>query len=194
MKKIIASIAALGLWIHSSGVANAKQATAPIVSKNTANNSLTNNSSNISNASLSYSSNDEQLIAQSVARLNFSWRIAPFELAAVGMSIILKGKKSDFDALARLLASGHDLYVVRVRLHNTGNLPLRVYPQNIKVYYRNGSTSVIPVPDYRFLQPDILRPGYYIDKPVLFIAPSGLNLLRDVRMGYRDSSIRVINN
>ena len=98
---------------------------------------------------------------------------------------IFTAKTPDIAALGLLLLSGHDLYVVRVRLHNTGNVPLRVYPQNIKVYYGNKSTSVIPIPDNRFLQPDILEPNYYIDKPVIFIAPRRLNLLNDVEMAYR---------
>jgi hypothetical protein len=192
MNKLIAGIAALSLSITSPAIANAKQIVTPIVSeKNT--NILTNKGDNIPNASLSSRLNNEQLIAQSVARLNFSWRTAPLELAAVGLNFILTAKTSDVAALAILLASGHDVYVARVRLHNTGNISLRVYPQNIKVYYGNKYTSVIPIADYRFLQPDILQPNYYLDRPVIFIAPYGLRL-SNVRMGYRDDSIQVIND
>lgn len=185
MNKLLAGIAALGLSITSPAIANAKQIVTPIISeKNT--NILTNKGDNISNASLSSRLNNKQLIAQSVARLDFSWRTAHnLELVAVGINFILTAQTSDVIALGLLLASGHDVYLARVRLHNTGNVPLRIYPQNINVYYGNKSTRVIPIPDSRFLQPDILQPNYYIDKPVIFIAPYGLNLLNDVGMAYR---------
>jgi hypothetical protein len=184
MKKLLAGIAALGVCITSPAIANAQQIVTSMVSEDSAN-SLINKGSNISDASLSSRLNDKQLIAQSVARLNFSWRTAPLELAVVATEFIVKGKTSNFIALAVLLASGHDVYVARVTLHNTGNVPLRVYPQNIKVYYGNKSTNVIPIADNRFLQPDILEPNYYIEKPVIFIAPYGLNLLNHVEMAYR---------
>lgn len=191
MNKLIAGITAFGLSITSPAIANAKQIVTPIVSDKNSN-SLINEDSNISNASLSYSLNNEQLIAQSVARLNFSWRTAhSLELTAVGINFIMTANKPDFAALVLLLLSGHDVYLVRVRLENTGNVPLRVYPQYIRAYYGNKSTSVIPIADNRFLQPDILKPGYYIDKPVIFIAPYGLNLLKDVGMGYGANSIQV---
>jgi hypothetical protein len=194
MNKLLAGIVALGLLITSLEEANAKQIVTPIISeKNT--NILTNKSDNISEISLPYKFNDKQLIAQSVARLNFSWRAAhDLELAAVGIKFILTAQASDFVGLALLLASGHDVYLVRVRLNNTGDVPLRVYPQYLKAYYGNQFTSVIPIADNRFLQPDILQPNYYIDKPVIFIAPYGLNLQRDVQMGYADNSIQVIND
>ncbi|HBE17144.1 MAG TPA: hypothetical protein DEG17_23820 [Cyanobacteria bacterium UBA11149] len=191
MNKSLTAILALSLSIASPTIATAKQIVTPITSENSATN-LTNQGDNISKISLSSPLNNEQLIAQSVARLNFSWSTAHnLELAAVAMEFILTAKTGDFAVLAVLLASGHDIYMVRVRLENTGNVPLRVYPQNIKAYYGNTSTRVISMPDNRFLQPDTLQPGYYIDKPVIFIAPYGLNLQRDIQIGYGDNSIQV---
>ncbi|MBW4645587.1 MAG: hypothetical protein KME23_21805 [Goleter apudmare HA4340-LM2] len=150
-----------------------------------------NESSNISEPNLSPSLNEQQLIAQSVRRLNFSWRVAPGEQAAIGTEILIRGGT---DTIGNILRSGQDIYVVKVRLFNTGNVPLRIHPQNIKVFYGNRfsrSISVIPVTDNRFLQPDILKTNHYIDKPVIFTAPIGLKLPRDIRMGYADNSIRV---
>lgn len=191
MNKSITAILALGLSLASPTIATAKQIVTPITSENSATN-LTTKGDNISNTSLSSPLNNKQLIAQSVARLNFSWSTAHnLELLAVATKFIMTAQTEDFIALVVILASGHDIYMVRVRLENTGNVPLRVYPQNIKAYYGNKSSSAILIPDNRFLQPNVLNPGYYIDKPVIFIAPYGLNLLRDVRMGYRDNSIQV---
>ncbi|GAB1537401.1 hypothetical protein NUACC21_00410 [Scytonema sp. NUACC21] len=143
MKKLLAGIAALGIWITSSGIANAQPIVTSMVLEGSASNVI-NKGSNISDTSLSYSFKNKQLIAQSVARLNFSWRVAPLELAAVAINFILTAKTPDVVGFGLLLASGHDVYVAKVTLHNTGNVPLRVYPQNIKVYYRNQSTNVIP--------------------------------------------------
>ncbi len=182
MNKLLAGIAALSLSITSPTIANAKQIVTPIITEDT---------NNISETSLSYGLKDKQLIAQTVARLDFNWNIAPLELAGAATRFIFNANGPEVAAYVLLLLSGHDVYVVRAKLHNTGNVPLRVYPQRIKVYYGNKSTSVIPIADNRFLQPDILRPNYYINKPVIFIAPSNLNLLRDVKMGYRDNSIQV---
>ncbi|MGB3512960.1 MAG: hypothetical protein WBA93_27845 [Microcoleaceae cyanobacterium] len=194
MNRLFIAITTLGLSITYPAIASAKQIVTPTISDNSLN-KVINQERNISNFSLSSTSNKKQLIARSVARLNFSWRTAHnLELAAVAINFIMTAKTPDVVALGLLLLSGHDIYLVRARLHNTGNVPLRVYPQNIKVYYGNKYTSAIAIPDNRFLQPDILEPNYYIDKPVIFIAPYGLNLLRDVRMGYRDSSIKVIND
>lgn len=191
MNKSLTAILALGLSIASPSIPTAKQIVTPITSGNSATN-LTNQGDNIPNTSLSSPLNNEQLIAQSVARLNFSWSTAhSLELLAVAAKFILTAKTEDFAVLAGILASGHDIYLVRVRLSNTGNVPLRVYPQNIKAYYGNKYTSVIPLPDNRFLQPNVLQPGYYIDKPVIFIAPYGLNLQRNIQMGYGDNSIEV---
>lgn len=150
-----------------------------------------NEPSNISEPNLSRSWNDQQLIAQSIRSLNFSWRPAPGEQAAIGTEILIRGGT---DGIGNILRSGQDIYVVRVRLFNTGNVPVRIHPQNIKVFYGNGFSryvSVIPVTDNRFLQPDILKTNHYIDKPVIFTAPLGLKLPRDIRMGYADNSIRV---
>ncbi|MCU0543069.1 MAG: hypothetical protein MUE44_13005 [Oscillatoriaceae cyanobacterium Prado104] len=194
MNKSLTAILALGLSIASPSIATTKQIVTSIISENIAT-ILTNQGDNISNAFLSSPLNNEQLIAQSVARLKFSWRSAhSLELVAVATKFIMTAKTEDLAALVVLILSGHDIYLVRVRLENTGNVPLRVYPQNINSYYGNKSTSVIPIPDNRFLQPGVLNPGYYIDKPVIFIAPYGLSLQRDVRMGYRDNSIEVIHD
>lgn len=138
---------------------------------------------------------DGLVLAQSIARLDFSWRSAPTETSVLALQLMM----ADADTLGKylvLLRSGYDLYVVRVRLSNTGNMRLRIYPQNIAVYYtlrsgRQGSTRVVPITDSRFLQPDILTPNYYIDKPVVFVAPANLNIVRDFRLGYTDSSIQV---
>ena len=194
MKKFIAGIVSLGLSAASSNIANAKQIVTSIISENNVN-TLVNKDENIPNTSLSYGLNNKQLIAQSFARLNFSWRTShSLELTSVAINFIFTAKTSDFITLALLLASGHDVYIVRVRLDNTGNVPLRVYPQYIRAYYRNTYTTVIPIADNRFLQQSILYPNYYIDQPAIFIAPYGLDIVRDVRMGYADGSIQVIND
>lgn len=131
---------------------------------------------------------DKQLVAYNVARLDFSWRSAPSDYANIALQLIFNGTSEDFMTLATLLLFDYDLYVVRARLSNSGNVPLRVYPQNVVAYYGNNSTRVVPLPNSYFLQPDILEPNYYIEKPVAFVAPRGLT---NFRVGYSDQSIQV---
>lgn len=135
--------------------------------------------------------NDQLIANHSAARLDFSWRAAPLETASLAFNLIMNGDAGDFVGTVLLVLSGHDVYVVRARLLNSGNVPIRVYPQNIVISYPGGSTSALPIVDSRFLQPDILEPNYYIDKPVVFIAPAGFNVVQDLRVGYSDQSIEV---
>ncbi|MCS6814075.1 MAG: hypothetical protein NZ772_10990 [Cyanobacteria bacterium] len=139
---------------------------------------------------------DGLVLAQAVARLDFSWRSAPTETSILALQFIMNADSNALASYAALLMTGHDVYVVRVRLSNTGNMRLRIYPQNVVAYYqtrsgRQGSTRAVPITDSRFLQPDILMPNYYIDKPVVFVAPANLNVVRDFRLGYSDPSIQV---
>lgn len=135
--------------------------------------------------------NNQLMAHHSVARLDFSWRTAPAETAALAFDFLRNRNGNDFVGAVLLLLSGHDVYVVRTNLLNSGNVPIRVYPQNIVISYPGGSTNAIPITDSRFLQPDILNPNYYINKPVAFVAPAGFNVARDLRIGYSDRSIGV---
>lgn len=136
--------------------------------------------------------NGELVIAQSIARLDFSWRSAPRETSVLVFQFIVNANSDTLAGAATLLMTGHDVYVVRVRLSNSGNTRLRVYPQNVIAQYRTrsgrGSTRAVPIIDSRFFQPDILEPNYYIDKLVAFVAPANL---RDLRVGYSDRYLQV---
>jgi hypothetical protein len=131
---------------------------------------------------------NKQLIAYSTARLHFSWRAAPIETAGIVLESIMNG---NIVGVGLALLFGHDVYVIKPKWVNTGDVPLRVYPQNITVYYGNYSVKLLPITDSRFLQPDILSPNYQLEGLAAFIAPTGLNLQEDVRIGYSDSSIEV---
>jgi hypothetical protein len=137
-----------------------------------------------------------ELVAQSIARLDFSWRSAPRETSALVLQSILNANSNTVAGAATLMATGQDIYIVRVRLSNSGNMRFRVYPQNVIAQYttrsgRRGSVRAVPVTDSRFFQPDILEPNYYIDKLIAFVAPANLNVVRDFRVGYSDRSIQV---
>jgi hypothetical protein len=92
------------------------------------------------------------------------------------------------------LFSGKDVYAARVRIANTGNIPVRVFPQNIRIHLGNDSVAITTSNDPRFLQATILQPGSQTEGLVMYQA----NILAgaSVRLGagglsYSDATIEV---
>jgi len=52
-----------------------------------------------------------------------------------------------------------DIYGARVSLTNSGNVPIRVYPENLRVHFGGETAGVYTINDYRFLRPTVLQPG-----------------------------------
>jgi hypothetical protein len=129
---------------------------------------------------------DRQRIASN-AKLQFIWNTAPLQTASLILESLVDGK---IIALAMLNAAGYDLYIIKVRLTNTGDIPLRIYPQNITAYYSDRAFTAVQFDDNRFLQADVLQPNYKIDTLAAFIAPKDLSL-NDFKVGYRDNTIEV---
>lgn len=57
------------------------------------------------------------------------------------------------------IATGMDIYGARVALTNVGDIPIRVYPQNLRVHFGNETAVVYTINDRRFLRPALLQPG-----------------------------------
>jgi hypothetical protein len=129
-----------------------------------------------------------KLIAYSDARLAFSWRAAPFETVQILIESIRNG---NIVGLGMVMLSGNDVYIVKPKLVNTGDVPVRIHPWNMKIHYGNSYARVLPINDSRFMQPDILKVGYQVEGLVAFIAPSGLNIPDDITIGYYDDSIQI---
>ena len=113
---ICAGCVSLGLTI-----ASATAATTPIDrTVNTTSNCQINRSCNNTNTG------DRQRIAYNNAKLQFNWTTAPWQTASLVLESLADGK---IIGLAMLNAAGYDLYIIKVRLTNTGDAPLRIYPQ-----------------------------------------------------------------
>lgn len=93
-----------------------------------------------------------------------------------------------------VLTTGADFYAARVRITNTGNVPINVYPQNLVIRLGTESTGVTTMNDARFLQPALLQPGYYVEGLVVYRA--SLTAGASLRLGagnisYSDHTIDV---
>lgn len=109
----------------------------------------------------------------------FASQISPEQRALLGLAAI---------------ASGMDIYGARVNLTNTGNIPIRIFPQNILIHFGSQSATVYTCADFRFLQPCVLDPGQSTSGLVSFTASMDVGAairLGQGRMSYSDPSINV---
>ena len=92
------------------------------------------------------------------------------------------------------LATGMDIYGARVSLTNTGSVPIRVYPQNLRVHFGNETAFVYTIDDHRFLRPTVLQPGASTSGLVTYTARMDIGAsmrLGGGGMSYDDSTIEV---
>lgn len=102
-----------------------------------------------------------------VARLNVTGTDGTAELQQLAAGIT----PDEATALGRGVApTGVDAYAARVRIANTGTVPVRVFPENIAVHYGGESAGATTVPHPRFLPCDVLRPGCVVEGLVLYRA------------------------
>jgi len=92
------------------------------------------------------------------------------------------------------LATGMDIYGARVSMTNTGSVPIRVYPQNLRVHFGNETAVVYTINDLRFLRPTVLQPGASTSGLVTYTAR--MDIGASMRLGrggmsYDDSTIEV---
>lgn len=105
--------------------------------------------------------------AQSRSSLNVTGRDGTAELQQLAANM------SEQEALAlglNVLFTGTDIYAARVKIANTGNVPIRVYPENLRVHFGGETAGVSTVSHEKFLQRGTLKPGYYFEGLVLYRA------------------------
>ncbi len=93
-----------------------------------------------------------------------------------------------------VLLSNSDLYTAKVTLVNRGNIPLRLFPENIRIHYGTDSAIVSTIDRAGFLQSVVLQPGEYTEGLVVFVAQVDIGAA--IRLGggglsYSDSTINV---
>jgi len=95
------------------------------------------------------------------------------------------------------LAAGQDIYAARVRIINTGNVPVSISPQNIRIHLGQEWTSVTTWDRSEHLQACVLQPGHYVEGLVNYMVSTAAGTaIRTGRgtLSYNDSSIRVTYN
>ncbi len=131
-------------------------------------------------------------VATPIARLNVAWwdstgelqqlvaGMPPQESLALGLSVVL---------------TATDTYAARVRISNTGSVPVRVFPENIVMHFGDDAVGVTTVNHANFLQRGILQPGRFTEGLVLFRARVDIGAL--IRLGagalsYQDDTVQVV--
>jgi hypothetical protein len=132
--------------------------------------------------------------AMSIARLAVSGRDGTPELIQFANGL------TDNERLAlglNVLLTGVDTYAARIQITNTGNVPVRVYPENLSIHFGGDSVGVTSISHPRFLQRGVLQPGFTTDGLVLYRARVDVGAaVRFVGGGlsYNDTTIQVTYN
>lgn len=126
-----------------------------------------------------------------VARLNVMWWNGTTELQQLVLS--MSDQQRALLGLS-VLMTGDDWYAAKVRIGNTGNVPVNVYPENITLQYGGAATGVTTFDNPVFLQPTALQPGYRVEGLVVFKARVDIGAA--IRLGggtlaYTDPTVEV---
>jgi len=129
-----------------------------------------------------------------VRRVNVGWRDGTSELQRITAEL---GPAERLVLGLAALAGGQDIYAARVTIANTGNLPVSISPQNIRIHLGQESTGVTTWDRSEYLQACVLQPGHYVTGLVNYMVsiPAGA-AIRTGRgtLSYNDSSIQVTYN
>jgi hypothetical protein len=93
-----------------------------------------------------------------------------------------------------LLLTGTDLYAAKVRLTNTGEVPIRVFPENIRLHHDSESLTVMTIDHPAFLNRCVLAPGESVQGLIGYRAAVEVGAamrLGDGTLSYSDSSLLV---
>lgn len=94
-----------------------------------------------------------------------------------------------------MATSGTDLFAAKIRIDNTGDVPVRVYPQNTRVHYAQHTAVVSTIAHSSFLQASVLTPNQNISGLVIYRATldvgSAMRTTADGRISYKDPSLTV---
>jgi hypothetical protein len=132
---------------------------------------------------------------QAVGRLDVTWREATPELQQV-LAGGLTQQQQSLLGLA-VLTTGMDIYAVRVRLTNTGNVPVTISPESIRIHFGAENTAATTMEHPRFLHAGVVQPNRSMEGLLTFRAR--LDIGAAIRLGqgtvsYDDDSIQVTYN
>lgn len=136
-----------------------------------------------------------QDLVEDRARLQVQWRDATDELKPL-FDAMLPAEKAAFAIRgAAMLWDGKDIYAMRVKLTNTGTVPVRIDPQNIRINVRGDSIAVETIDHSKFLQTTTLPSNYYIEGLVYFVVPLEVGAAMRAGNGtlsYNDRAVEVV--
>lgn len=127
-----------------------------------------------------------------VARLTVSCRDGTADLQAMAKGL----SKRELTALGlSVVLTGTDVYGATVTITNSGTVPVRVYPENVRVHFGKESAGVTTAADPRFLRACVLRPKESASGLVMYQAE--IEIGAAVRLGrgqfsYTDPSVEVV--
>lgn len=126
------------------------------------------------------------------ARLAVSCRDGTADLQAMAKGL----SKRELTALGlAAVLTGTDVYGAKVTITNTGNVPIRVFPENVQVHFGKESTGVTTAPDPRFLRACVLKPGESTEGLVMYEAAIEIGAamrLGSGKFSYTDPSVEVV--
>ena len=130
-----------------------------------------------------------------IARIDVKWRDATSELMQVVLPALTDEQKAALGI--SVLMTGMDDYASKVTITNTGNVPVKVFPQNILMYFGDESATVTTLDHASFLRPCVVQPGYYVEGLVIYRAR--VDIGASIRFGsgalsYRDDTVTVTYN
>lgn len=94
-----------------------------------------------------------------------------------------------------VLLTGTDLYGAKVRLVNRGDVPIRVFPENVRVHFGEDSTAVSTIDHPQFLRRCVMNPAEQVEGLVIYRAT--VEIGATIRLGgggtlsYDDQTITV---
>jgi hypothetical protein len=133
----------------------------------------------------------DRVLRPGVARINVSAADGTAALQALAARL----SPAEIQALALgVLLTGVDTYGIKVRISNTGTVPIRVFPGNLRVHFGDETVGVTTVNHPLFLQPGVVQPGYYVEGVVMYRAAVDVGAvirLLGTSFSYDDPSIEV---
>ena len=130
-------------------------------------------------------------VSAATARLSVSGRDGTQQLQqlAAGLS------REDAWALGLgVMLTGTDTYGARIRITNAGNVPVRVFPENVLVHFGSESARVTTIDHPSFLRRCVLQPGYYVEGLVMYQARVDIGAVMRLGAGsfsYNDETVQV---
>lgn len=127
---------------------------------------------------------------------------------AARLTVLCRDGTADLQAMARELSkreltalglsavlTGTDVYGAKVTITNTGNVPVRVYPENVQVHFGTESADVTIAADPRFLRECVLQPKESAGGLVMYRAAIEIGAAMRLGRGkfsYTDPSVEVV--